>query len=376
VVTLLGHAGVAAPGTCAQSFQESYQPPMTSIDGRWHPGSEDPLSAFRANAPHYWAWLRETQRSPLFQINGLVIGDGHQFNFSEIPLSKGGRKFGLVDLDDSGLGSLFGDFLRLAISNQISPWASQRKQIWQEYVSGLSGQATTKPEPLKDIESLSDKDFEKEQKKYVDALTKKNHFSKQAGLMPIDSAPNGVQKLFLEARGLFAKEIQGKKILDIGYKVKTDGGSQGFPRFWYLVEENNSQHIYEFKMLKEPAVSLFVPQENFLTRFARVAMLFRPNEKVEGPYRVVETPRNKFLMRERFTPELDYSPKKVLSPKGQREAEEMFLYLVHRLGVWHAKQPAGIRLLNSIDQTTNAENIFDEALDSYIQKMKIEENRT
>ena len=222
---------------------------QAGADSSWRPGSADVYSAFRSNAPHYWSWLKNQQKSVL-NTYGTVVGDAHILNFGDIQLKNGGRDFGLIDMDDGGRGSLVGDFVRFAVGNQLSPFRVSMDDLLKSYLYGLNGVKAQKPDVLKNAENKDDGDFAKRQAKYIDKMTSNDKFSDKAGLTDLASAPANIMNLYQSSKNYFFAEMPGYRIFDAGFKVKESGGSQGLVRFWFLIgkQDDDTRYIIEFKL--------------------------------------------------------------------------------------------------------------------------------
>ncbi|WP_413580605.1 DUF2252 family protein [Bdellovibrio sp. HCB288] len=322
------------------------------------------FGAFRANAPHFWNWLK-SQNGPLLEPTGVVVGDPHILNFGDVQLATGGREFSLIDIDDGGPNAPFaGDIIRYAAGNQVSPFRISLNKVFDAYVHGLQGLQMSEPAVLQDALSYRDEDFHSRQEKYLDKMTTGSRFSDKAKLIPIFQSPLEVQHLFHQAREYFEASMAGYQILDNGYKTKTSGGSSGLPRFWYLIQRNQKRHIVEFKLEKEAATSFFSYQGQAVERFPHVAQVYRPASSVYGPYKIVASPAGQFLMRARLNPFLDFE-----EGDNIHDGQDMSLYIANRLGLWHGQQPASENLLQFLRFQT-----FEKLVNTYVDLMKRENN--
>jgi hypothetical protein len=351
--------------TGTPALAENY---ATVMDANWH--HENGLfNAFRANAPHYWNWLR-TQSSPLLSVNGVVVGDPHIQNFGDVQLAGGGREYTLVDIDDGGSNApLAGDLIRYAAGNQVSPFAISLTDIFEAYVRGLQGQTMTEPEALQAALAHTDADYFKRQSKYINKMTEQNHFSAKAKLTPVHQAPASVQDLFQKSQAAFQAAVAGYQILDTGYKTKLSGGSQGLPRFWYLIQKNQDRYIIEFKFEAQAATSFYAYQGEPDQRFPYVAQVYRPAQAVYGPYKIVTTAGGQFLMRARFDAYLDFDPDTTDDIGNIQDGEKVSLYIANRLGRWHGQQAGAASLLNVLKF-----NDFERFVNSYVTLMTKENN--
>lgn len=340
----------------------------------------DLFLGFRSNAPHYWNWLQSVSSSPTFSsrafsIRGVVTGDPHILNFGDVPLKDGGRKLSLIDIDDSGVNvPLVGDFLRYLVGNQVSPFKVDAKDLFEAYKDGVSGKKMNKPDYLEKILSKSDSNFNKRQKNYIDKLTSKNRFNEKAGLLSIQDAPQEIKSIFEEGQGTFEKLMAGYTILDMGFKIKKTGGSQGLPRFWFLLKKQNEMHIWEFKQEDTPSTAYFASQPTGSTRFDTVSEIYRPQDEVQGPFQYVSIGKSTFLLRERFDIYMDLDPAKIGDKVDLEDGQQMSLYLANRLGRWHGEQNSGTELNSYLNDANSFSEIFN-LMTEYIHLMTSENTK-
>ncbi|WP_374076881.1 DUF2252 family protein [Bdellovibrio bacteriovorus] len=376
--SLLTVLALLAPGTsiaknamCSSLFTDSRYSQVLVIDGLWRKVPGDLFMGFRSNAPHYWNWLR-SNKSPLLEVTGIVSGDPHIMNFGDVPLKKGGRDFALIDVDDAGvLAPLAGDFLRFFVSNQVSDFKVDSRQLFDAYLDGLNGKAMTKPSYLVAIEGKSDAQFREKQEKYLNKVSQDGKFTEKADLSPIESAPKEVRELFQRSTQVIENAMHDFTILDRGYKVKESGGSAGLPRFWFLLEKNGEKHVWEFKLESSPAIALYATQPQPLDRFNQVVSIYRPQEVVEGPYKFIQNGQDVFLVRERLSTYFDLEPGKTTDKKDLQDAHEMSLYIANQMGRWHGTQPNADKLLQRLEPSSSYEHFMSLSND-YIHLMKQE----
>ena len=337
---------------CTSIFSSDIQATQT-IDGTWRKSSSDLFMGFRSNAPHFWNWLYQNQDAAILGPRGVATGDPHIQNFGDVPLKQGGRKYTLIDVDDSGANaSLAGDFLRYFVGNQISPFKVDAKDLFKAYVDGVNGKKMDKPQYLKEIESNSDSDFQTHNNKKIGKLTDGDKFNDKAELTPLSKTPQAIQDLLTQSAPVFKSHMQGMTYLDTGFKEKDTGGSQDLPRFWFLLADaQGNRHIYEFKMETAPATSLFAGQPDSLTRFKEVADTYRPKEEVAGPFEFIVAGQYTFLLRERFFSYVDLDPAKITSDSDMNNAKQMSLYIANKMGEAHGKQAAGKALANQLGKS-------------------------
>ncbi|WP_142694964.1 DUF2252 family protein [Bdellovibrio sp. NC01] len=348
---LLAPASAFAAGeVCTTIFGATdSQGVQLKIDGTWRKYDGSLFMAFRANAPHFWNWLRDNQ-IPLLQPRGTVTGDPHIQNFGDVALKDGGRKYALIDVDDSGMNApLAGDFLRYFVGNQISPFKVDAKDLFKAYVDGVSGKKMDKPDYLKQVEDKSDKDFADRQLKRISKLSNGRNFSPDAEVTPIPNTSAEIRALYEQVLPAFQNEMTGYEILDVGYRTKDSGGSQGLPRFWFLLEKKGERHVFEFKMETDPATALYTHQPDALTRFKNIADTYRPSQEVLGPYKFLQIGDKVFLLRERLYSYVNLDPALMTADKDKKDAQEMSLYIANKMGLAHGQQQMGGELKKRLE---------------------------
>lgn len=333
----------------------------------WRQAPGDLFMGFRSNAAHFWHWIHGENFSAL-NVEGIVIGDGHIMNFRDIPLENGKRQFGLVDIDDAGVGSLLADFMRYHIGNQLSPFKVSNKELWQAYIDGLNNVRYDKPEVIKKAEN---KVYGlQEHLAFVDKNTSQKRFNENAELASLADADLSIKELFKHADPIFRNELSGE-ILDIGYKINDDGGSQGLVRFWYLVKEHKVMHIYEFKQEPAPAPASYGPQPPRTEAFTQAAALYRPANP-SGQQKMLAVKSGHFLMRERQKAELNFDPSKA-KEKTIAQGKEVSLYTANEIGLSQlAQTAAGEALKAELRKDPQAYEKFITLTEKYITKMTAE----
>ncbi len=306
----------------------------------------------------------------MLSVNGVVVGDPHIQNFGDVQLASGGREYTLIDIDDGGSNApLAGDLVRYAAGNQVSPFAISLTDIFNAYMAGLQGQTMSEPAVLQTALAHPDADYFKRQSKYLNKMTEQNHFSAKAKLTPVNQAPASVQDLFQKSQAAFQAALVGYQVLDTGYKTKLSGGSQGLPRFWYLIQKNQDRYIIEFKFEAQAATSFYSYQGEPEQRFPFVAQVYRPAQVVYGPYKIVTTAGGQFLMRARFDAFLDFDPDNSDDSNALQDGQQISLYIANRLGRWHGQQAGASALLNVLKF-----NDFERLVQSYVNLMTKENN--
>lgn len=360
---------LASPGSVQISF---------AATGEWRKTEGNLFSAVRANAPHNWAYFK-TLRPHLvslreaFKVEGIGIGDFHILNVGDIELSNGSRKIGLIDIDDGGHTSLFADFVRSAISNQVSPYKVPLHDLWKNYLDGLKDEKIQKPKIIETILAKSHSEYLANQKKYLDKIIDGKGFSTAAGVRPLSEMDPVTRDVYVESIGAMINSLGNVKILAQAFKIKDTGGSQGIPRFWFLVEHKGARTVIELKTLAEPAMNLYEQQGSQQDRINSLIEFYRPQRSTFGFYRFVDGGKYQFIARERTRGFLALDPEGKVSGKDIQEGQDVYRYLAQRAGKWHSDQGQGEALFKALtldEAKSYAE--FESVVNDYIEVMKRE----
>jgi len=374
----LGPRPAQAQLRCEQIFSQT-SPLVVSAD--WRPTSGGLFSAVRANAAHNWAYFKTLQPhlgalKEAFVVQGTAIGDFHILNIGDIELANGKRKLGLIDVDDGGHASLFADFTRAAISNQVSPYKVPLKDFWNSYLAGLMKEKLQKPDTLEDVMEKSHDDFLKRNEEYISSLTTDGKkFSSKAEVKSIEEADPLTADIYSNSLVRFKTTLGDAEILDSGYKIKQTGGSQGVPRFWFLIKKNGQTSIIEFKTLISPAMSVYRRQASQRTRIKNLIQTYRPQRTTYGLYEFVDGGKYQFIARERLEGFLEFNPEGDVSANEAERGRTVYLYLANHAGFWHAQQGHGEELFIALRKNEPAAFAeFEKIVNDYIELMKRENN--
>lgn len=371
-------AAMAAGLACDKVFEVAPVKNAFPARPQWRKTEGNLFSAVRANAPHNWAYFKKIKPNlvhlkEVFDVEGIGIGDFHILNIGDIELSNGTRKIDLIDIDDGGRTSLFADFTRAVISNQVSPYKAPMRDLWNNYIDGLKYEKIKKPKVIEDVLAKSHDDYLAIQRKYLAKMIDGNKFSQAAEIRPLADCDSVTRDIYIESVGAFHLAMPGVKVLDIGFKVKQTGGSQGVPRFWFLIEKKGEKTIIEFKTLADPAMSLYEPQASQADRINSLIEFYRPRKSTFGFYKFVDSGKYQFLARERTKGFLSFDPEVDVTPAESRKGEDVYLYLAQRAGKWHSQQGQGGKLYDLLtDKEDQKFQEFETIVNDYIEVMKRE----
>ncbi|MGZ6433930.1 MAG: hypothetical protein ACXWRE_11380 [Pseudobdellovibrionaceae bacterium] len=373
-----------ASSQCANTFDvHAYAPSPFPALPQWRKSSGGNLfSALRANAPHNWAYFKSIQPQlkylkGAFEVQGIGIGDFHILNIGDIELAKGDRKIGLIDVDDGGRTSLFADITRAVISNQVSPYKISPKELWDAYIAGLKGKKADKPKFIEKALSHSHKDYLEHQEKYLDEMIDHKTFSAAAQVHPLSEADPLTQDIYQKSHAIFEKTLGEVTILDQGFKIKDTGGSQGIPRFWYLIKKDGNKSIIEFKTLAEPAMELYQHQPSQQVRIEELIELYRPQKSTYGIYKFIDGGQYQFIARERVQGFLRFHPEQAETDHEIKKGQEMYLYLLNKVGLWQSELGVGSKIIAALTYSENDSfSEFEKIINDYIEIMKKENNES
>ena len=299
--------------------------------------NNDLFMKFRAHAPHYWGWVQSSSQNhfsnDLMSFQGPVAGDLHIGNVADKSDFNEKREFTLIDLDDSGTAPYFYDFLRFVFSNQYSENTVPVETLLQSYLNGLQQKTKDLPPAIKKSLNPTEKDIQKKRDKYFKKAVSNNKFDyAKIDLISITALSPEVQKVFQADKPYFEKTLTDFQILDIGYKTKSDGGSRGMHRFWYLVKDTKNQKelIFEFKQLQSPATEKLQKQIPHSDRIQISMNTFWIT--ADSRYSVITTTGRSYLKR----PKLHY----FFEPEdlSTQELSDSYEYIANWIGKKHSSK--------------------------------------
>lgn len=342
--------------------------PWTEID------SDDLDKIYRANANHFWYWLANKAKSDfekqMIQFTGLAVGDAHINNFSDIELANGGRRVGLLDLDDGGDQIPFiYDFLRFTTWNSLSVYETEQTEIWQYYLKGLQGEKIELDEEILRVYDAEHENFLLRQNSYLENNTKNlTKFNKHSEVVPIAETDLITQKRGQIVYNFVTKNLPDREILDFGYRVKTkSGGSLGVPRFWFLTKDSDGTvRILDFKMVKMPATEYYQAQDEDIQRLLKLSNVYRPNEPLYGYFKIAKLGGEVYIIQDKLKGLIDFDPGSA-NNNEINFGKKIVLYYAYLLGFWHAQQENGELYAQSLRQANVATATYN-----VIQKLKEE----
>lgn len=366
--------------SCERLLASAHQGTEFPVTDHWRRSNRGLFSAFRANAPFYWSYAAKGKNLPPFlleaaAIEGLGFGDIHILNFGLVEYPGGIRKYQPLDFDDGGRVSLLLDVARGMAGIQVSPYRTSMRSLWDAYISGLRGVKVEPPAFVQTLKEKSEKEFLELQKQHLASLTHHDRFTAKARLTPIAEADPKTAAIYFSSREKIYASLGEAKVLDVGYYIKPDGGSQDIPRFWFLIEDQGAQQIVEFKTMGDPATQLYEKQAPSAMRFNTLVKTFRTANPV-GYYQVVDAGQYQFIARTHLKSFPLVDPKKDKAEKDIKEGVELSLYMLNRVGRWESTQESGPRLLQLL--TANEDRMFtnfENVVNKYIEVMQQEADK-
>ncbi len=336
------------------------------VDKLWVHVNNRKDSLIRSNPTHYWAWVNENTPENLKKIagyKGVIIADAHYFNFGDV---HGEKKNGLavVDVDDSGQGSYYLDFVRYSIFVKAYLENNFTAELFDAYVDGLSQKKKDLPKFLSDPISKSRKDLELENASWVKKNLKKDYQldNDSLGLTGFkklrETSPEKV-KTGIELGELLLRDKKAKKIYDSAYLVTDSGSSRGMNRYWFSMMTNeNDMRIVECKQLSEPATAYSAKQKQHAERIAEVVKFYSDVE-VKDSY-VFNTPFDSYWCRPKH---FDFFSRSEVedSRKDMKKMLEYSRYLAYWMGYKQSYQRQADQLLKELK--SNPKKIINDTVD-------------
>jgi hypothetical protein len=335
-------------GACSTAEKSKLQTPASfqtaSRENTWVPQA-DPFMAARMNAPFFYNWLHELEKKDLgmqalFKIQSPV-GDSHFLNYSDWTSKNGQAIIRLSDPDDHGQGPMLAEIMRFSTVAMTAGLDLKSQELVEAYFQGLAGKKAKSTPAVSEVEKLTTDKLASAQLKYLNNLYSAENgtysFSKKSKITPMTEAPVDLRKYFLAInQDLLAWMASNEyKILLEGFSIKKDGGSAGYPRFQFLVENSKgSRQILEFKYQPAaPAVSSYdKKQQGFSDRLEMVKKSWI-GEPVANVMAAIEIKHNgqisQFYIRERK--KTHYEIEDIDDPAEKRKN---ILYLAQQLGYW------------------------------------------
>lgn len=364
---------------------------ISSTDSLWRKNPRDVLMALRANAPHFWAWAK--QNAHLFfnketlDVLGVVLGDIHDRNLGFAVLDNKVSDLQSIDLDDGGVGPFILDLANYIHRIKIAEPKIKVSEIVDAYIKGISQDKIKQPEILNEVQEIDSKELRKARKEKISKFIKIDKQTKVASfdyknkeeLVPvaeINKYSEDIQRNYLEDKKLLEASIRsdGYEVHDVAIRVKEDGGSQGIPRFVYLVKKAGRFEVIFFKQFGEPATSNYMTQLSHIERFKQLVKAYWPsfaNKQLDtlyfdgnsmvvaGEYHAISNGKRTYLRAPKIPDFLEYDD----TPDTAEEEEffkEMTLFKVNFLGIMHGQQSSFKPLMEQFTDPEKQKKLVDQ----------------
>jgi hypothetical protein len=352
---------VSAKSICSQKFCAA----GSSSLGCFRRVEGDLRTFMRSNPAGSLACFREQVETSRFktaelvkelsQFSGVIGGDVKPDNVDIVLLAGGKCDIGLIDLDDGGQGSLFGDFFHTLTYNSVWleeenkknkdwPWKEQIsfKKAIEAYGRGLRNQDL--PGVLSLAEILDPKSggcpspTSVTKPKSCEKLRKEKADEWRKDLTELEKAA--------EARFAADKEIlayavrkRGNEVIETRIRVKKHGGSMCLPRFLFLVAKPDgiTCEVIEFKQQGKPAADIFGGRPD--SHKARIDSLIKHYRSGDqgSTIDVVRANSNDYWQRTDEEPLFDGGEKQETNAEAERH-KAFTQHMMYWLGSVHRKQ--------------------------------------
>jgi len=346
LITLGWLPSLHSSNLCTNLFETRTNPIINNID------ENNTLVFLRSNPKWSWDWLYKK----IFNSNnkiliktldfiGIVGGDIKPDNVEIVKQKNGNYEIGITDLDDSGTGQLFIDFVHTLIYNAEWPFKIKKKEVIELYLNGLNGVEMKFKHKLSEIDRYFQKiksENDKKNKNRTINLFDKNlseeKFYKYLKLKSLEDSSKEAQEIYAEASNDILKALESYgKIIHFGVRVKNKGGSMKLPRFSYLTDINEEALlVIEVKLQsKDPAVRYgHHVQGSARDRILEVLKNYRPQNSESSILEVIKTDGNhEFIIRLKTEPVVDLE----YVMKDDEEAIEYYQDFLRQMYYWQGQ---------------------------------------
>lgn len=307
-------------------------------------------SLIRSNPSHFWAWMNlntPDQLKELAEFQGQVTADPHYFNFGDVHSDKKSG-LALIDVDDSGVGSFYLDFVRYAIFVKAYLNTDITGELLDAYKDGLQKDKKEVPGFLKEAFAKTRAELMIEHAQWVQKNLKADYKldNKELKIKGFKNLPKDIVDTGENLAKQLVKAGKAKIIYDSGYKVEDSGSSRGMARYWYsMTTAKNNLSIYECKQLNDPATAYYTPQKNHTQRIADVLKVYSDVE-TDDSY-VFATANTSYWCRPKH---FDFVDRDVIE-NGRKNLVNMTKisrYFAYWMGLKQSSQPEGEPLLKAM----------------------------
>lgn len=324
----------------------------------------------------YWDYSKKNGATTLGQyldssviedllVEGPVVGDYH-FNNVALYYSQKTKQaeLAVADLDDSGYGSYFFDFIKFYTYLTDEKIEFSKKDFFNAYVNGLNQSMNElknhQDTIINEIFKLDQKTFDQENEKYTLKKHDQKKFTVDLKLSTVTD--KNTKKLIEIAINEF---IPRAKILDMGSRINVSGSSMGSVRYWILIQIGSVIRIIEFKELKSPSVIKYSNQQlDQVNRFSYLNESFKSAEYWQNSKIVMTKDQKSYLLRLKTKTPLE----DIILDLVKDHSEELVQFYAGYLGYLHSQKMTTTtrsQYVHAID--TNRKTLI-EFSDSYSEK--------
>jgi hypothetical protein len=314
----------------------------------------------RSNTVHYWTAMKHQidlgGLKPYLGYEGMLAGDPHAGNFAALPLRTldGPRKMRYVDVDfdDCGRGPFVLDFIRFVIASKANHKEVKRRELEKAYHKGLTGKEIDSPKKVRALLTMRVADYDAMAAEYLrKRSTDKGFIFKSGEIEPYDAKIR-----CSDIESLFPRD----KVIDLGIRPETRGGSAGELRIWVIVENQRlGRRLMELKQYDEPATAKYQPQPAPEQRLKEIRSAFWP--RLDGSdYDLIDVRgAGLFWIREKRVALIDL-PYSSEDKKQIDFLDKLEIYDANQLGLAHGRQRGARDYRASINTSPEA---FHEAIE-------------
>ena len=308
----------------------------------------------RSNTVHYWTAMKHQVDlgglKSYLRYEGMLAGDPHAGNFAVLSLRKlgGSRKMRYVnvDFDDCGRGPFVLDFIRFVIASKANHREVKRRALEKAYCKGLGGREIDPPKKVRDLLAMPVADYDAMAAQYL----QKRSTDKGFIFKPGEIEPYSAKIRRIDIESLFG----GDKVIDLGIRPETRGGSAGELRIWVIVERRGGgRRLMELKQYDEPATAKYQAQAGPQQRLREIRGAFWPD--LDGSdYELIELRGGGlFWVREKRVALIDL-PYSSEDKKQIDFLDELEIYDANQLGLAHGRHRGAADYRASIDASPEA----------------------
>lgn len=311
--------------------------------GKWHEVDGSLMMGLRSNACHFWKWsaAHATAYIPkeILDESGWLAGDAHHENFAYVFIG-GKRTYVLDDLDDSGVGPFFLDFLKFwGVSRSVTEKGLRTETALSSYIAGLKGEkwASGVPQLLKSDAEVTLSQLQDDYLKKIKKKTSDGEFDVDAGLVKWSQMNAAQKKQFQDLEDAYFK-----KFIPARYKIKdrafyTKEGREGRVRAWYYLKNgDDDRQILEFKEMDQSALNVYQAQPGSEYERKLKVLLNYWGSDIPQLFGVVGDAQHAFWMRPKLPNYIDFN--KTSFRDDLPSFAELTYFISFKLGEWHALQ--------------------------------------